>query len=91
MHDNVVQSVSLYFAVQGTHRSLGNNQNAKATVTAIIDGTGSLGAALGPLLIGWLTDTLVRSAIHVVSLALYNSIRILTTYCIVHHKTCTCI
>jgi sugar phosphate permease len=40
----------------GTHPSLSNNQNAKATVTAIIDGTGSLGAALGPLLIGWLTD-----------------------------------
>ena len=40
----------------GTHRSLRENQNAKATVSAIIDGTGSLGAALGPLLIGWLTD-----------------------------------
>ena len=30
-------------------------------MTAIIDGTGSLGAALGPLLIGWLTDAYVRS------------------------------
>ena len=42
---------------QGTHQSLQENQNAKATVTAIIDGTGSIGAALGPLLIGWLTTT----------------------------------
>ena len=40
----------------GTHHSLRENQNAKATVAAIIDGTGSLGAALGPLLIGWITD-----------------------------------
>jgi OPA family glycerol-3-phosphate transporter-like MFS transporter 1/2 len=41
----------------GTHRSLrgGANQRALATVTAIIDGTGSVGAAAGPLLAGWLT------------------------------------
>ena len=41
---------------QGTHKSLRGDQNAKATVTAIIDGTGSLGAAFGPLLIGFITD-----------------------------------
>eukprot|EP00731_Ephydatia_muelleri_P030045 Em0021g568a len=41
----------------GTHVSLKNDQTAKATVTAIIDGTGSLGAAFGPLIIGLLTDT----------------------------------
>ncbi|CAI8027707.1 Putative glycerol-3-phosphate transporter 3 [Geodia barretti] len=41
----------------GTHKSIKNNQNAKATVTAIIDGTGSIGAALGPLLVGWLSGT----------------------------------
>jgi OPA family glycerol-3-phosphate transporter-like MFS transporter 1/2 len=41
----------------GTHRSLrgGSNHRALATVTAIIDGTGSIGAAVGPLLAGWLT------------------------------------
>ena len=39
----------------GTHRSLQGNTNAKATVTAIIDGTGSIGAALGPLLAGWVS------------------------------------
>lgn len=36
----------------GTHPSLGNNSKALATVTAIIDGTGSIGAAVGPLLAG---------------------------------------
>ena len=42
----------------GTHRSLrgGANHRALATVTAIIDGTGSIGAAAGPLLAGWLTS-----------------------------------
>lgn len=40
----------------GTHISLKNDQTAKATVTAIIDGTGSMGAAFGPLIIGLLTD-----------------------------------
>ena len=39
----------------GTHSSLQGNTNAKATVTAIIDGTGSIGAALGPLLAGWVS------------------------------------
>ncbi len=43
----------------GTHRSLrgGANHRALATVTAIIDGTGSVGAAVGPLLAGWLTGS----------------------------------
>ncbi|KAL5724008.1 hypothetical protein ACHQM5_007328 [Ranunculus cassubicifolius] len=36
----------------GTHSSLKGNSRALATVTAIIDGTGSAGAALGPLLTG---------------------------------------
>lgn len=36
----------------GTHPSLGDNSKALATVTAIIDGTGSAGAAVGPLLAG---------------------------------------
>ena len=40
----------------GTHESLQDNTNAKATVTAIIDGTGSIGAALGPLLAGWVSS-----------------------------------
>eukprot|EP00056_Hartaetosiga_gracilis_P021083 m.22656 g.22656 ORF g.22656 m.22656 type:complete len:501 (+) comp8878_c0_seq1:56-1558(+) len=36
----------------GTHESLEGNPLALATVTAIIDGTGSIGAALGPYLAG---------------------------------------
>ncbi|XP_073130402.1 putative glycerol-3-phosphate transporter 4 [Henckelia pumila] len=40
----------------GTHSSLKGNSRALATVTAIIDGTGSLGAALGPLLTGFLSS-----------------------------------
>ncbi|OAD57796.1 Sugar phosphate exchanger 2, partial [Eufriesea mexicana] len=36
----------------GTHPSLGHNSKALATVTAIIDGTGSIGAAVGPLVVG---------------------------------------
>ncbi|KAK2143386.1 hypothetical protein LSH36_845g01012 [Paralvinella palmiformis] len=36
----------------GTHSCLHGNAKALATVTAIIDGTGSLGAAVGPLLAG---------------------------------------
>lgn len=39
----------------GTHESLKGNSRALATVTAIIDGTGSVGAALGPLLTGYLS------------------------------------
>ena len=36
----------------GTHPSLGDDSKALATVTAIIDGTGSIGAAVGPFLAG---------------------------------------
>ena len=36
----------------GTHKCLHGNAKAMAIVTAIIDGTGSLGAAIGPLLAG---------------------------------------
>lgn len=39
----------------GTHASLNGNSRALATVTAIIDGTGSVGAAVGPLLTGYIS------------------------------------
>ncbi|XP_057978774.1 putative glycerol-3-phosphate transporter 4 [Malania oleifera] len=39
----------------GTHKSLRGDSRALATVTAIIDGTGSVGAALGPLLTGFIS------------------------------------
>ncbi|XP_065818826.1 glucose-6-phosphate exchanger SLC37A2 [Labrus bergylta] len=41
----------------GTHASLRGNSRALSTVTAIIDGTGSIGAALGPLLAGVISPT----------------------------------
>ncbi|KAA3460291.1 Major facilitator superfamily protein isoform 1 [Gossypium australe] len=40
----------------GTHSSLRGDSRALATVTAIIDGTGSVGAALGPLITGFLSS-----------------------------------
>ncbi|KAJ4951086.1 hypothetical protein NE237_027918 [Protea cynaroides] len=40
----------------GTHSSLNGNSRALATVTAIIDGTGSVGAAIGPLLTGYIAE-----------------------------------
>jgi len=41
----------------GTHSSLEGNSRALATVTAIIDGTGSVGAAIGPLITGYISST----------------------------------
>ncbi|XP_061106219.1 glucose-6-phosphate exchanger SLC37A2 [Conger conger] len=41
----------------GTHESLQGNAKALSTVTAIIDGTGSIGAALGPLLAGLISPS----------------------------------
>ncbi|XP_060063554.1 glucose-6-phosphate exchanger SLC37A2-like isoform X2 [Ylistrum balloti] len=41
----------------GTHKVLQGNSKALATVTAIIDGTGSIGAAIGPLLAGIIETT----------------------------------
>ncbi|XP_042490639.1 putative glycerol-3-phosphate transporter 5 [Macadamia integrifolia] len=41
----------------GTQSLIKGNSKALATVTAIIDGTGSVGAALGPLLTGYISST----------------------------------
>jgi OPA family glycerol-3-phosphate transporter-like MFS transporter 1/2 len=40
----------------GTHESLSGNAKALATVTAIIDGMGSIGAAVGPMMTGYISD-----------------------------------
>jgi OPA family glycerol-3-phosphate transporter-like MFS transporter 1/2 len=40
----------------GTHESLAGNSKALATVTAIIDGMGSIGAAIGPMLTGYISE-----------------------------------
>uniref|UniRef100_A0A4X2M8D5 Solute carrier family 37 member 1 n=1 Tax=Vombatus ursinus TaxID=29139 RepID=A0A4X2M8D5_VOMUR len=47
----------LLAAPAGTHKSLKGNSKALSTVTAIIDGTGSIGAALGPLLAGLISPS----------------------------------
>lgn len=41
----------------GQHSSLEGNAKALATVTAIIDGTGSIGAAVGPLIAGLVSSS----------------------------------
>ncbi|XP_019554260.2 glucose-6-phosphate exchanger SLC37A2 isoform X1 [Aedes albopictus] len=41
----------------GQHSSLNGNGKALATVTAIIDGTGSIGAAVGPLIAGLISSS----------------------------------
>eukprot|EP01025_Chloroclados_australasicus_P056218 TRINITY_DN6915_c0_g2_i1.p1 TRINITY_DN6915_c0_g2~~TRINITY_DN6915_c0_g2_i1.p1 ORF type:complete len:508 (-),score=44.64 TRINITY_DN6915_c0_g2_i1:312-1835(-) len=40
----------------GSHESLAGNERALATVTAIIDGMGSVGAAIGPLITGYISE-----------------------------------
>lgn len=41
----------------GTQSAIKGNSRALATVTAIIDGTGSIGAAIGPLLVGYISSS----------------------------------
>lgn len=48
----------------GTHSSLDGNAKALATVTAIIDGTGSIGAAVGPLLAGLVSSSGWENVFH---------------------------
>ncbi|KXZ55838.1 hypothetical protein GPECTOR_2g1389 [Gonium pectorale] len=54
----------------GTHDSLQGNAKALATVSAIIDGMGSIGAALGPMLTGFISD---RGGFDMVFAMLYAS------------------
>ncbi|KAG2451468.1 hypothetical protein HYH02_004066 [Chlamydomonas schloesseri] len=54
----------------GTHDSLQGNAKALATVSAIIDGMGSLGAALGPMMTGFISD---RGGFDMVFMMLYAS------------------
>ncbi|XP_021745447.1 putative glycerol-3-phosphate transporter 5 [Chenopodium quinoa] len=41
----------------GTQTAIRGNSRALATVTAIIDGTGSVGAAIGPVLVGYISTS----------------------------------
>jgi hypothetical protein len=42
----------MHLCTQAHHKSLRGNSRALATVSAIIDGTGSIGAAVGPFMAG---------------------------------------
>ncbi|CAN7943123.1 unnamed protein product [Ixodes hexagonus] len=53
----------------GTHPSVSGSSKALATVTAIIDGTGSVGAAVGPLLAGLVVSYGWNSVFYMVMLA----------------------
>ncbi|XP_017087309.2 glucose-6-phosphate exchanger SLC37A2 [Drosophila bipectinata] len=53
----------------GQHSSLEGNSHALATVTAIIDGTGSIGAAVGPLLAGLISSTGWQNVFHMLIVA----------------------
>ncbi|ONK59604.1 uncharacterized protein A4U43_C08F8170 [Asparagus officinalis] len=63
----------------GTQDMIKGNSRALATVTAIIDGTGSIGAALGPLLTGYISTRGWNSVF--IMLILSNSLAIV---CLVH-------
>lgn len=54
----------------GTHDSLAGNAKALATVSAIIDGMGSIGAALGPMLTGYISE---KGGFDLVFMMLYTS------------------
>lgn len=51
----ITTAVSADLGTGGGAASLNGNSRAIATVTAIIDGTGSVGAALGPLMAGYVS------------------------------------
>ncbi|XP_017838747.1 glucose-6-phosphate exchanger SLC37A2 isoform X2 [Drosophila busckii] len=53
----------------GQHSSLEGNSNALATVTAIIDGTGSIGAAVGPLLAGFISSSSWQNVFYMLIIA----------------------
>ncbi|KAK8602080.1 hypothetical protein V6N13_058260 [Hibiscus sabdariffa] len=55
----------------GTQDLIKGNSRALATVTSIIDGTGSVGAALGPLLAGYLSTTGWNSVFFMLTFAIF--------------------
>uniref|UniRef100_A0A8D0F4R3 Solute carrier family 37 member 1 n=1 Tax=Strix occidentalis caurina TaxID=311401 RepID=A0A8D0F4R3_STROC len=69
----------------GTHKSLKGNARALSTVTAIIDGTGSVGAALGPLLAGLISPSGWNNVFYMLMVAdacaLLVSLKILFSFC----------
>ncbi|CAN6699866.1 unnamed protein product [Malus baccata var. baccata] len=57
----------------GTQTTIKGNSRALATVTAIIDGTGSVGAALGPLLAGYISTTGWNNVFVMLILAIFSA------------------
>lgn len=53
----------------GQHSCLEGNAKALATVTAIIDGTGSLGAAVGPFLAGFFSASGWKNVFYMLMIA----------------------
>ncbi|KAF8567972.1 hypothetical protein P879_08431 [Paragonimus westermani] len=73
----------------GTHPSLRSSSRALATVTGIIDGTGSIGSALGPLLCGLLKPygwtavfAMLMTALGLAALLLIRRVRKEACFCI---------
>uniref|UniRef100_A0A8C3PUV6 Solute carrier family 37 member 1 n=1 Tax=Chrysolophus pictus TaxID=9089 RepID=A0A8C3PUV6_CHRPC len=70
----------------GTHKSLKGNARALSTVTAIIDGTGSVGAALGPLLAGLISPSGWNNVFYMLMVAdgcaLLVSLKVLLACCV---------
>lgn len=69
----------------GTHPSIEGSSKALATVTAIIDGTGSIGAAVGPLLAGLISSVGWQNVFHMLMISdvlafLVSSSHILTVF-----------
>ncbi|XP_065850498.1 putative glycerol-3-phosphate transporter 5 [Euphorbia lathyris] len=57
----------------GTQDAIQGNSRALATVTAIIDGTGSVGAALGPLLAGYISTRGWNSVFLMLILSIFSA------------------
>ncbi|KAF2617291.1 hypothetical protein F2Q68_00040088 [Brassica cretica] len=71
----------------GTHKSLKGNARALATVTAIIDGTGSVGAAIGPVLTGYIAAISWDAVFYMLMTAALISGLLLTKLIITEVKT----
>uniref|UniRef100_H2YK11 Sugar phosphate exchanger 3 n=1 Tax=Ciona savignyi TaxID=51511 RepID=H2YK11_CIOSA len=61
----------------GTHEVLKGNAKALSTVTAIIDGTGSIGAAIGPYLTGVISKTGWKSVFYMLIAANFSAMILL--------------
>ncbi|XP_065898634.1 uncharacterized protein [Dysidea avara] len=75
-HSVITSAVS---ADLGTHKSLKGNTKAKSTVTGLINGIGSMGAAFGPLITGALSSHEGWDAVFYLFMSLYFASSLLLT------------